>query len=184
MCRACRSSNDAMVPPAPRRAPATSATSSTPRWTLSTSCSTRPVPCLRPRGYVARSTTRSIAGRLCNTTSCLTAARHRPLSGPGHPGSSPLDIYPLGGPDLAKARQLAGHVDAHATLYVLRATAILRRLNRAGGSQGDRNHCPHHPLSEPRLLHAAGETRRIVGHRLVELVRRFRRPVHVHQRAV
>jgi DNA-binding SARP family transcriptional activator/ABC-type transport system substrate-binding protein len=37
---------------------------------------------------------------------------------PGIPGSRPLDVYPLGGPDLAKARVLAGSVKAHATLYI------------------------------------------------------------------
>jgi peptide/nickel transport system substrate-binding protein len=37
---------------------------------------------------------------------------------PGIPGSRPIDIYPLGGPDLAKARQLAAGVHAHATLYI------------------------------------------------------------------
>jgi YVTN family beta-propeller protein len=36
---------------------------------------------------------------------------------PGIPGSRPLDIYPLGGPNLAKARRLAGPVHAHATMY-------------------------------------------------------------------
>ena len=35
---------------------------------------------------------------------------------PGIPGSRPVNVYPLGGPDVAKARQLAGHLDAHATL--------------------------------------------------------------------
>ena len=37
---------------------------------------------------------------------------------PGIPGSRPVDIYPLGGPDLAKARPLAAGVHAHATLYI------------------------------------------------------------------
>jgi YVTN family beta-propeller protein len=36
---------------------------------------------------------------------------------PGVPGSLPVDIYPLGGPDLAKARSLARGVHAHATMY-------------------------------------------------------------------
>jgi YVTN family beta-propeller protein len=36
---------------------------------------------------------------------------------PGIPGSRPLDIYPLGGPNLAEARRLAGRVHAHATMY-------------------------------------------------------------------
>ena len=36
---------------------------------------------------------------------------------PGIPGSHPVDIYPLGGPDLAKARSLARGVEAHATMY-------------------------------------------------------------------
>ena len=36
---------------------------------------------------------------------------------PGVPGSLPVDIYPLGGPDLAKARSLARGVHAPATLY-------------------------------------------------------------------
>jgi ABC-type transport system substrate-binding protein len=35
----------------------------------------------------------------------------------GIPGSRPLDIYPLGGPNLAEARRLAGRVHAHATMY-------------------------------------------------------------------
>jgi len=35
---------------------------------------------------------------------------------PGIPGSRPVNVYPLGGPDVAKARQLAGHLDADATL--------------------------------------------------------------------
>jgi YVTN family beta-propeller protein len=38
---------------------------------------------------------------------------------PGIPGSRPLDVYPLGGPDLTKARELAGGVHANATLYTL-----------------------------------------------------------------
>ena len=37
---------------------------------------------------------------------------------PGIPGSRPVDIYPLDGPDLAKARPLAAGVHAHATLYI------------------------------------------------------------------
>jgi YVTN family beta-propeller protein len=36
---------------------------------------------------------------------------------PGIPGYRPLDIYPLGGPNLAEARRLAGHVHAHAAMY-------------------------------------------------------------------
>jgi YVTN family beta-propeller protein len=36
---------------------------------------------------------------------------------PGIPGSGLADIYPLGGPDLAKARSLAAGVRAHATMY-------------------------------------------------------------------
>ena len=36
---------------------------------------------------------------------------------PGVPGSRLVDIYPLGGPDLAKARSLAAGVRAHATMY-------------------------------------------------------------------
>ena len=36
---------------------------------------------------------------------------------PGIPGSRPVNIYPLGGPDVPKARQLAGHLHAHATLW-------------------------------------------------------------------
>jgi peptide/nickel transport system substrate-binding protein len=36
---------------------------------------------------------------------------------PGVPGSRLADIYPLGGPDLAKARSLAAGVHAHATMY-------------------------------------------------------------------
>ena len=36
---------------------------------------------------------------------------------PGIPGARPVDIYPLGGPDLAKARSLAAGVHAHATMY-------------------------------------------------------------------
>ena len=37
---------------------------------------------------------------------------------PGIPGAHPVDIYPLGGPNLAKARALAAGVHAHATLYI------------------------------------------------------------------
>ncbi len=37
---------------------------------------------------------------------------------PGIPGARPVDIYPLGGPNLAKARALAAGVHAHATLYI------------------------------------------------------------------
>ena len=37
---------------------------------------------------------------------------------PGIPGARPVDIYPLGGPDLAKARQLANGVHKHAALYI------------------------------------------------------------------
>jgi YVTN family beta-propeller protein len=37
---------------------------------------------------------------------------------PGIPGSRPLDIYPLGGPNLAEARRLAGAVHEHATMYI------------------------------------------------------------------
>ena len=37
---------------------------------------------------------------------------------PGIPGYRPVDIYPLGGPDLAKARQLADGVHKHAALYI------------------------------------------------------------------
>jgi YVTN family beta-propeller protein len=36
---------------------------------------------------------------------------------PGIPGSRLLDVYPLGGPDLAKARALAAGVHMHATMY-------------------------------------------------------------------
>jgi peptide/nickel transport system substrate-binding protein len=36
---------------------------------------------------------------------------------PGIPGSRPVDIYPLGGPNLSEARRLAGPVHAHATMY-------------------------------------------------------------------
>ena len=38
---------------------------------------------------------------------------------PGIPGERPVDIYPLGGPNLAKARPLAAGVHAHATMYIL-----------------------------------------------------------------
>ena len=37
---------------------------------------------------------------------------------PGIPGAHPVDVYPLGGPNLAKARALAEGVHAHATLYI------------------------------------------------------------------
>jgi YVTN family beta-propeller protein len=37
---------------------------------------------------------------------------------PGIPGDRPLDIYPLGRSDLAKARQLANGVHKHAALYI------------------------------------------------------------------
>ena len=37
---------------------------------------------------------------------------------PGIPGARPVDVYPLGGPNLAKARALAAGVHAHATLYI------------------------------------------------------------------
>ena len=37
---------------------------------------------------------------------------------PGIPGAHPVHIYPLGGPNLAKARALADGVHAHATLYI------------------------------------------------------------------
>ena len=37
---------------------------------------------------------------------------------PGIPGYRPVDIYPLGGPDLAKARRLANGVHKHAALYI------------------------------------------------------------------
>jgi YVTN family beta-propeller protein len=36
---------------------------------------------------------------------------------PGIPGWRPFDIYPLGGPNLSKARRLAGRVHAHAAMY-------------------------------------------------------------------
>jgi YVTN family beta-propeller protein len=37
---------------------------------------------------------------------------------PGIPGAHPVDVYPLGGPNLAKARQLAGGVHTHAAFYI------------------------------------------------------------------
>ncbi|MGZ6690376.1 MAG: ABC transporter substrate-binding protein [Solirubrobacteraceae bacterium] len=37
---------------------------------------------------------------------------------PGIPGARPVDVYPLGGPNLAKARALAQGLHAHATLYI------------------------------------------------------------------
>ena len=37
---------------------------------------------------------------------------------PGIPGSRPVDIYPLGGPDLTKARRLANGVHKHAVFYI------------------------------------------------------------------
>ena len=37
---------------------------------------------------------------------------------PGIPGYRPLDIYPLGGPDLTKARRLANGIHKHAALYI------------------------------------------------------------------
>jgi peptide/nickel transport system substrate-binding protein len=37
---------------------------------------------------------------------------------PGIPGARPVDVYPLGGPNLARARALAEGVHAHATLYI------------------------------------------------------------------
>jgi peptide/nickel transport system substrate-binding protein len=40
---------------------------------------------------------------------------------PGIPGSRPLDVYPLGRPDLSEARRLAGSVHAQATMYTCTA---------------------------------------------------------------
>jgi hypothetical protein len=67
---------------------------------------------------------------------------------PGIPGSGPLDIYPLGGPDLAKARQLAGGVRAHATLYVptgapqfMDDAQIVRRISRRSESLSRPSRC-------------------------------------------
>jgi len=37
---------------------------------------------------------------------------------PGIPGASPVNVYPLGGPDLADARRLAAGIHAHATLLI------------------------------------------------------------------
>ncbi len=44
---------------------------------------------------------------------------------PGLPGYSDVAIYPLGGPDVARARALAGPLDAHAVFYVCNAPACL-----------------------------------------------------------
>ena len=105
---------------------------------------------------------------------------------PGIPGSRPLDIYPLGGPDLAKARQLAGGVHAHATLYI--PTSYPQFMDDARIVQTDLAAIGITveiiALPSGAYVCPVGEARRTVGHRLVELVRRFRRPVHDDQRAV
>jgi YVTN family beta-propeller protein len=41
---------------------------------------------------------------------------------PGVPGSRPVHVYPLGAPDLVKARRLAAGVHAHATMYTCNFT--------------------------------------------------------------
>ena len=66
---------------------------------------------------------------------------------PGVPGSLPVDIYPLGGPDLAKARSLARAVHPPATMLHVRGGPVLHRVRQArqGQPRGDRHHTPHPP---------------------------------------
>lgn len=53
----------------------------------------------------------------------------RPISHylpPGMPGSRPAAVYPLGAPNLTKARELAAGVHAHATMYTCNITSCLQ----------------------------------------------------------
>ena len=61
---------------------------------------------------------------------------------PGIPGARPVDVSPLGGPDLAKARRLAAGVHAHAALYILTGAPqfmedarIVQTTSRRSGSR-------------------------------------------------
>jgi YVTN family beta-propeller protein len=45
---------------------------------------------------------------------------------PGLPGYADAAIYPLGGPDVARARELAGPLDAHAVFYVCNLPTCLK----------------------------------------------------------
>ena len=104
---------------------------------------------------------------------------------PGIPGSRPLDIYPLGGPNLAKARRLAGAVHEHATMYI--PTDVPQFMEDARIVQTDLAPIGITvdiiPLPGGLLL-PPGEAGRAVGHRLVELGRRLPRPIHDDQRAL
>ena len=115
---------------------------------------------------------------------------------PGTPGFRDADIYPLGGPDVARARSLAGTHGGHAVMYTCN-TATCRSVGetvksdlRAIGITVEIKQFPYAVMFDRETkvrMSSHGQLvadfpRRALRHRLFRMVRRLRRPVAVHRR--
>ena len=180
-------SNGATAPPAPRHEPATSGTSSTRGFTWITSSSTPPVRVFASSRLVAPSTTRSTAARSCSTTSSSTAGG-RPTTTSYRESRAPVRSTSIrwAVPTSPRPARLAAGVHAHATFTITRrrtATAW-RTPDRQDRPRRDRDHGRDHPALGRQALSPPENAGRPMGHRVDELGRRLRRPVHDDQRAV
>ena len=102
---------------------------------------------------------------------------------PGMAGYRDTAIYPLGGPDLERARQLAGETDERVTLYTCNLPAcaqlaqIIRENLAAIGLRVDIRQFAFAALLQPDRA-----SRRAVRPRRLWVLRRLRRPLRFHQR--
>ena len=180
--RSCSRSSSATAEPARRHGPATSATSSTRALDLDYFVLNTARPRSPRRACAARSTTRSTARRSSQHHPLFTAARDRPLPGPGNTRLPSGRHLPAGGPDLAKARRAGRGVHTHATLVHLQRRTAVHRRRRIVQTDLAAIGITVDIVSLPTWTRRpACNDRRAMGHRLGELVVDFADPSRDHE---
>ena len=101
---------------------------------------------------------------------------------PGMPGFRDAEIYPLGGPNVARARRLAGaRRRSRGDVHVQPAGVLQRGRDRQGQPARDRHRRRRSGGFAFAMFQREFTTRRALRHRLVRLGRRLRRPVGLHR---
>ena len=135
------------------------------------------------RTFVRRSTARSIDGRSSAGRARARGSRATGASPRGMPGFRDADVYPLEGPEIAKARALAGgnlrggkvvfYTNEHRDAEGLRLSSLERQLAEIGLDVEVRGAPAPHRVR--RIFRQAGDTRRAVGPRARALAAELRR---------
>ena len=166
---------------ASQREPAASATSAARSRTCTSSRSTPAGRCSPARACARRSTRRSTGARSrasCSAATGPARPSHRPVHPARLPGFRDAAIYPLGGPDLERARRLAGKRRRRAVLYTCNLPACLEHGRVARRNLADIGidlEVKH--FSTPRDVRAPANPRGAMGPRLLQLVPGLRGPV-------